>query len=276
MNQYLKSKKIGFIGTGNLAQAMMKGMIESNIVPADKIYASNRSIGKLQKITDTFGIHSMSSNEDLIESVDIVILAMKPQDLISAIEPISRIFQPNQIIISLAAGVRMDTLQGHLPDCRIVRLMPNTPSLIGKGVLGYLPGDEDEGLESTIEDLFKSLGLVLKMETEDQLEALTVAAASGTGFVFELMMYFQDWLIEHDFDPKMASQMIIDTFLGAAMLAKQSPESSIEELQNRVASRKGVTAAGLQSMRELELERALRISFEKAAMRNSEIAREMK
>ena len=103
-----------------------------------------------------------------------------------------------------------------------------------------------------------------------------VASSSGTGFIFELMMYWQDWIEEHGFEPKIAREMIIETFLGTTMLAKQSGETQFEELQARVASRKGVTVAGLESMRELEIERALRISFEKAAMRNSEIARGMK
>jgi pyrroline-5-carboxylate reductase len=102
-----------------------------------------------------------------------------------------------------------------------------------------------------------------------------VACSSGTGFIFEMMLYWQEWLEEHGFDGEVARRMTTETFLGASLLATQSKES-IDELQARVTSKKGVTAAGLQSMRELEIERALRISFEKAAMRNKEIGRETK
>lgn len=277
MNQYLKTRTIAFLGAGNMAQAIIRGLLEKNLIQPQRIVASNRSPGKLQKLSEQFGIKTAGSNEELVEQADILILSVKPQDLLAAIEPISQAFVQDQIVISLASGARMQTLEKLLPQCRLVRLMPNTPSLIGRGVIGYLMNDEDDsGLESVIEDLFSGLGHVIKVADEDQLEALMVAASSGPGFLFELMMYWQDWIIEHGFDAETAKTMTIETFVGAALLAAESKQVPLEELQNRVASRKGVTAAGLQSMRELEIERALRISFEKAALRNSEIAREMK
>lgn len=277
MNQYLKSRTIGFLGAGNMAQAIIRGLLEKELVRPDHIVASNRSPGKLQKLNEQYGIRTAGSNEELAEQADILIISVKPQDLLTAIEPISQAFVQDQIIISLAAGARMQTLEKLLPQCRLVRLMPNTPSLIGRGVIGYLMNDdEDTGLESMVEDLFQGLGRVIKVADEDQLEALMVAASSGPGFIFELMMYWQDWILEHGFDAEAARIMTIETFVGAALLAAESKTVALEELQNRVASRKGVTAAGLQSMRELEIERALRISFEKAALRNSEIARDMK
>jgi len=153
--------------------------------------------------------------------------------------------------------------------------MPNTPSLIGRGVIGYLLNEDDEAMEATVEDLFQPLGRVIQVNDEDQFEALMVSCSSGTGFVFEMMTYWQDWIEEHGFSDEEARMMTIETFVGASLLAAQSREK-VEELQARVTSKKGVTAAGLQSMRELEIERALRISFEKSAMRNKEMAREIK
>lgn len=276
INSFLATRQIGFLGAGNMSQAMIRGLLQNPGMRPEKIWVTNRSPGKLQKVVDQFQIRGAPSNEELVESSDIVVLAMKPQDLLTAIEPIARSFHDRQIVVSLAAGVRMTTLEKHLPHCRLVRLMPNTPSLIGRGILGYLANEDDEAVESLIEDLFAPLGKVLAMNDEDQLEALTVAAAAGTGFIFELMLYWQDWLLEHDFDPETARAITVETFFGASALAENSRDLSIEELQNRVASRKGVTAAGLQSMRELEIERALRISFEKTALRNSEISRSHK
>ncbi|MBX3040760.1 MAG: pyrroline-5-carboxylate reductase [Bdellovibrionaceae bacterium] len=277
MNQFLKSRTIGFLGAGNMAQAMIRGLLETDFIVPQRVLVSNRSPGKLQKLTEQFGVTTSRSNEELVEQADIVIISVKPQDLLAAIEPISRAFLEGQIVICLAAGVRMETLEKLLPQCRIVRLMPNTPALIQRGLLGYLLNDdEDDALEGIVEDLFAPLGRVVKMADEEQFEAFMVACSSGTGFMFELMMYWQDWILEHGFDPEVAKAITIETFVGASLLAAESDQVSIEELQNRVASRKGVTAAGLQSMRELEIERALRISFEKAALRNSEIARELK
>lgn len=267
--------KVGFIGVGNLAQAIIKGLVENKTLPPSHIFASNRSPGKLQKVVEAYGIQAMATNEDVINTCDVVILAMKPQDLSTAIDSISSAFSDRQIVISLAAGVNLRSLEKRLPQCRIVRLMPNTPSLISRGVLGYvLSDDEDTALPTVVEDLFSPLGYVLGVEDEDQFEALMISCSSGTGFVFELMTYWQDWIEERGFEPAVARKMTVETFLGAAMLAAQSKDSPLEDLQNKVTSKKGITAAGLQSMRELETERTLRISFEKAALRNQELAKE--
>ncbi|WP_347356010.1 pyrroline-5-carboxylate reductase [Bdellovibrio sp.] len=275
MNPLLKSQKVGFLGAGNMAQAMIKGLIEGGL-PAKNIYASNRSEGKLHKLAETYHINPVLSNDELVEKCDIIILAIKPQDLLNALEPVTRSFDEHKVVISVAAGIRMEKLERYVQGARLARVMPNTPSLIGRGVIGYLLNDdEDGGLEATVEDLFTPLGRVIHVGDEDQFEALMVSCSSGTGFVFEMMMYWQDWIEEHGFSAEEARLMTIETFVGASLLAAQAREG-VEDLQARVTSKKGVTAAGLQSMRELEIERALRISFEKAAMRNKEMAREIK
>jgi len=267
--------KVGFLGVGNLAQAIIKGLVENKTLPPSHIFGANRSPGKLQKATEAYGIKALSTNEEVVNTCDVVILAMKPQDLAAAIDPISSAFSEGQIVISLAAGITLRTLEKKLPQCRIVRLMPNTPSIISRGVLGYvLSDDEDTALPTVVEDLFSPLGYVLGVEDEEQFDALMISCSSGTGFVFELMTYWQDWIEERGFEPAVARKMTIETFLGAAMLAAQSKDVPIEDLQNKVTSKKGVTAAGLQSMRELETERTLRVSFEKAALRNQELAKE--
>lgn len=275
MNPLLKSQKIGFLGAGNMAQAMIKGLVEGGF-PAKNIYASNRSEGKLHKLAETYKINPIFNNDDLVDTCDIIILAIKPQDLLLALEPVTRSFDEHKIVISVAAGIRMEKLERYIQGARLARVMPNTPSLIGRGVIGYLLNDdEDGGLEATVEDLFAPLGRIIQVHDEDQFEALMVSCSSGTGFVFEMMMYWQDWIEEHGFSVEEARMMTIETFVGASLLAAQAREG-VEDLQARVTSKKGVTAAGLQSMRELEIERALRISFEKAAMRNKEMAREIK
>lgn len=266
--------KVGFIGVGNMAQAIIKGLIEGKVLGPTSIFGSNRSAGKLQKMAESYGIRSASTNEELVESCDVVILSTKPQDLAAAIDPIAASFSDKQIVISLAAGVTLDTLEQKLPECRIVRLMPNTPSLIGRGVIGYVTNSDDDFINTLVEDLFSSLGYVLRVEDETQFEALTVSCSSGTGFVFELMMYWQDWIEERGFEPEVARKMTVETFLGASLLAAQSNGTPLEDLQSKVSSKKGITAAGLQSMRELEIERTLRYSFEKAALRNQELAKE--
>ncbi len=273
MDQHFKLPyKVGFLGTGNLAQAMIKGLLENKVLPPERIFGSNRSPGKLQKL-EALGIKVVAQNEELINNCDVIVVATKPQDLIAALEPIGSLMLQNQIVISLAAGISLKTLQSKTPQCRVVRLMPNTPSIISKGVLGYVSNTTDGTTDTIVEDLFSSLGYVIKVEDEEKLESLSVACAAGTGFVFELMLYWQEWLEEHGFATDVSRKMTVETFLGAAMLASMNKDSSIDDLLAKVASKKGITQAGLESMRELEIERALRYSFEKAALRNQELAK---
>ncbi len=267
-------RKIGFIGTGHMGQAMIQAFIESGRVPASKIYATNRSDGKLKKMQEQYGINVVATNEQLIDAVEIVIIAVKPQDLAAMLEPIASTFLASHIVISLAAGFSLRSLQKLLPEVKaMIRVMPNTPATIRRAVLGYCLGKDASTYGPMVEDLFSPLGLVVPAPEGELFQALTVAAASGPGFVFELMQYWQEWMEEHGFEPDVARQMVVQTFLGAAELAVKNKDMSLHDLQDRVVSKKGVTAAGLQSMRELEIERALRYSFEKAVLRDSEIER---
>jgi pyrroline-5-carboxylate reductase len=276
-NPLLKSMKIGFVGAGNMTQALIKGLIDSKEFKTDNILVSNRTPGKLLKLSEQYQVQTRSHNQEIINDCDVIVLAVKPQDLVGAMEGLTGLFRDNQTIISLAAGISFNQLQKLIPAGRLVRLMPNTPSLIGRGIIGYMSRTKnDDFISDLIQDLFGSLGSVIKVETEDQFDALMISCSSGTGFVFELMMYWQDWIEERGFAPEVARQMTIETFVGASLLAAQSNGTEIEELQSRVTSKKGVTAAGLQSLRELEVERAVRISFEKAAMRSDEISRSFK
>lgn len=270
------TNSIGFMGCGNMAQAIIKGLIDNKVIPAQKIYVSNRSPGKPIKLRDQYGINIANSNEELVEQVQVVVLAMKPQDLLAAIDPLGGIFSEKQIVISLAAGIKLNTLKKHLPLLRWIRMMPNTPTLIGKGLVGYFTDQADSYLDTLVEDLFKPLGQTTKLKDEDQFESFMVACSSGVGFVYEMMIYWQDWMIEYGFDEDVAQNLTLETFLGASQLARASGNLTLEELQNRVASKKGVTEAGLQSMRDSEIERSLRVAFEKAGLRNQEMAKLLK
>lgn len=268
--------KVGFIGVGNISQALIKALVESKTLSGSQIYGSNRSPGKLQKAVDHWGIHGLPTNEEVIDAADIIVLAVKPQDFSAAIDPIANSITSKQIVISLAAGIDLKSLKKRLPEARIVRATLNTPSNIQQGVVAYMTASADPGVVSVVEDLFSSVGIVQAMKDEEQFESLLIASSSGVGFVYEFMMYFQDWIMERGIDEKAARQVVVETFRGAASLAQREPDVGLEELQRRVTSKKGITLAGLESMRELEIERALRYSFEKAALRNQELAKDHK
>ncbi len=267
---HVRGKKIGIIGIGNMGQAIMKGLLDSKKVEAENLFVTNRSDGKVEKVKKLYNVQSFRTNEELIDHCQIIIIAVKPQDMQEALEPCHSAFGDHHVVISLAAGMDFTSLRRLIPHGHLTRVMMNTPVLIRQGVIGYCP--QNDLYELMMNDLFSPLGTVIKLEDGDPFEAFTVASASGTGFIFELMNYWQDWIEEHNVSPEVARQIIVQTFLGTAALAQVSTES-LEELQNKVTSRKGMTAAGLESMRSLEIEGLLRMSFGKAAQRSRELNR---
>lgn len=269
----IRLQKIGFMGFGNMSQALVRTFIDKGGVDPKRIFVTNRSEKKLIKAEKEFGVQVLQNNEELLEKCDIVFLAMKPQDMLEAIEPLNSDFLASHLVVSLAAGISIDQLQGVLPNCnKIARVMPNTPAQISEAVIGLAMNNGAKMHSTTLIELFSYVGSVFEIEEGESFEALTVACGSGIGFIFEIMIYWQEWLEEHGFEKEDAKKLTLQTFKGASLLADHLP-ISVEEMQSKVVSKKGVTAAGLDSMRELEIERALRYSFEKAVLRDRELGR---
>lgn len=268
-------EKIGFIGAGNMCQALIEGWLSQGLTDATSLFASNRTPGKLKKLNENFKVHACATNEEVVNACDVVIVAVKPQDLVNAVEPIASAFTPNQIVISLAAGISLARLKKLLPQCpHMARLMANTPARIMRGTFGYCAPTANLLVDRFMERMFQPLGLIVRLEEGEMFEAFTVATSAGVGFVFEFMVYWQEWLEERGIDSELAQKMTIQTFSGASELAFRSLPQSLEELQAKVTSKKGITAAGLESMREFEIERLLRYSFEKSALRDRELSQD--
>ena len=266
-------ENVGFIGAGNMCQALVEGWLSQKLLEPQEIFASNRTPGKLKRLADDFKIQACGTNEEVIEKSDVVVLAIKPQDLEAAVEPIASAFGEDQIVISLAAGISLRKLKALIPQCRnLVRLMANTPAKVKKGAFGYCLPAPNIRVERWMERMFQPLGYTIKLDEGDQFQAFAVASSAGVGFVYELMIYWVEWLEERGIDAETAQQITLHTFLGAGELALRSEPHNLGELQARVTSKKGITAAGLDSMRELEIERLLRYSFEKSALRDQELS----
>lgn len=268
----LKTKKIGILGCGNLGQAVLGAVIESGLVPRENFFITNRMERKSAKLAEEFGVNALHTNEELVDQCEVVIIGVKPQDLYQALEPIASSFHDGHTILSLAAGIPLSALAELIPNTRsIVRVMPNTAARAKRSVIGCAATAAAQSQMGWIKPLLETMGYVVPVEDGEMMEAIVVGASSGIGFVFELMIYWKEWLEERGIDPETAKKITVQVFSGAARLAEDNARTSLEELQRKVTSTKGVTAAGLDSMRELEIERALRYSFEKAAMRDKEL-----
>ena len=273
VNFSLKDKKIGFIGMGNMGQAILRGLISSDTLEAENIYIHNRTEGKMQKMVSLYGCHACSTSEELVESADIIILATKPQDLLELLEPLRTAFNEDKVVISLAAGIQLSTLRKYIEGAHIARVMTNTPIFICKAVIGFCLATPDIIVENLVKKLFSPLGYVVSLDEGDPFSAFTVAVSSGSGFLFEVMQYWQDWIQENGIEEEEAKKIVLETFLGTAELAKSEKNLNFQQLTEKVTSKKGVTAAGLASMRELELEGILRMSFNKAVMRDHDLGK---
>jgi pyrroline-5-carboxylate reductase len=263
------------VGAVNMCSTLSEGWLAKSLVTPQDLLASNRTEGKLKKLDEQWSVKARATNEELVDQSNVVILAVKPQDLFAAIEPIASTFRPDQIVISLAAGVPLRRLKKILPPgTHLARVMANTPAKVMKGTFGYCTVGTDLIVDRFMERMFKPLGFTVRLEEGEAFEAFTVATSSGVGFIFEMMTYWQEWLEERGIEPALAQQMTVNTFSGASELALRSGAQSLSELQAKVTSKKGVTAAGLESLRELEMERLLRISFEKAALRDRELSQD--
>ncbi len=273
----LRGKKVGFVGTGNMGQAMIRALVESGVLEAKDIYASNRGFKKLNKVVEAYGVNPVEDPEDLTDICDIIVLATKPQDLFAAIEPFQMEFHSGHLVISLAAGIQLESLSRVLENVvSIARVMPNTPSRIRRGVVGYCVSEGAEHSADIVEELLRPMGLVVRVQEGENFEAFTVAAASAPGFIFEMMEIWKEWLEDYDFDEEEARQIVVHTFSGTAELARRESAVSLSELQHQVTSKGGVTEAGLLSMREMELDRLFRVSFEKAILKDRELGGQVK
>src|SRR5262249_12867003 len=158
------------------------------------VFAANRTPGKLKKLVENSKIRECATNEELVDESNVVILSMKPQDLVAAVEPISSTFRPDQIVISIAAGIPLSRLKKLLPQCKhIARMMANTPARINRGTFGYCTPGNDLIVDRFMERMFQPLGLTVRLEEGEPFEAFAVATSAGIGFIYELMIYWQEW-----------------------------------------------------------------------------------
>lgn len=269
MHSFLKQKKIGFIGAGNMTRSLVSGLSLNKDIDLNKIFIANRTQIKAKNLADRLGVKASKHVDELLEEVDIVVIAIKPQDLPEFIDSYGKSFTEDQLILSLCAGIKLADLQDQLPDVQgVARLMPSTTCEFGSGVLGVY--SETEALSLEIEEYFESVGSVQIAEDEDALDGVMISAASGVGFILEIMQIWSEWLGDMGFDQANADEITKMSFAGVGEMLKKS-DKTFAQMQAEVTSKKGVTLAGLEGMRLANLDEALNKGFEAALKRNKEL-----
>ena len=241
------NKKITFIGAGNMARALAQGLLE-NDYPAQLITMSNRSHEKLQFFAEQ-GIHVTQDNKAAVKYADIIILAVKPDQLESVCRQIADAISKRAIIVSVAARVTTDALQKWFgDDCAIVRAMPNTGVAVSAGVTGLFADDEvSEEDQEIVEELFAVMSMVVWLEDESLLATVTALSGSGIAYYFRFMELMQEEAVRLGLPDDVARFMVAETALGAAKLVLESDED-IATLRRHVTSPKGSTEQALAVM----------------------------
>lgn len=259
---------IGFIGGGNMAEAMIKGMIAEGL---KDIIVSDPRTERRQELEQRYGVKTASSNVEVASSVEIVVLAVKPQVIDDVLEEIAGSVGEDTTVVSIAAGVTLAHLQDRLRSRKIVRVMPNTPSLVQEGMSVYSLCECFTGTEiDTVKSILMSIGKVLALP-EAKMNAVTALSGSGPGFIAFMVEAMIDAGESLGLTRDDAATLAVQTLLGTAQLLDTG--MTPERLREMVTSPGGTTAAGLSVMKERGLKDIIKAALTAARDRGEELGR---
>ena len=270
------SPTISFIGAGNMASAIIGGMLDSGFKAAN-IWVSAPYDNHLQSIRKQFGVSVPTDNRYCAEQADMVVLAVKPQVMASVCSDIAPVVQNTRpLMVSIAAGLEASTLDewlgGGLP---LVRVMPNTPSLVGKGAAGLYANDQVKEKQKTmVESVFNSIGSALWVEDESLLHAVTALSGSGPAYFFLMLEALEEAATDAGIAGETARALAIQTMAGAAEMAGRS-EHDPGQLKRNVMSPGGTTEQAIQTFEEGGMRDLVKKAYSAAYKRSGEMAKEL-
>jgi pyrroline-5-carboxylate reductase len=242
------NKKIAFIGSGTMAEAMIRGLLTQKIVTADQIVAAGPRADRGQRLHDKHGIHITVDNTQAAEDGQIVVLSVKPQVLKVVLPEIRGHLRRQDLVLSIIAGTPIERIANGLAHAAVVRAMPNTPAQIGQGITVWTDTPEvSDGQQAQAKTILSSLGEEIYVDDEDYLDMATALSGSGPGYVFLLMEALIDAGVHMGFSRRVAGQLVFQTMRGSVEFAAQSGKH-VAELRNQVTSPGGTTAEALYHM----------------------------
>ena len=264
---------IGFIGAGNMASALIKGIFNSGIYSPEQINASDSDKNKIKDITAQYGIRGMLSNRELVRNSDIILLAVKPQVMAGVLEEIKEEIKNSHLVISIAAGITIKYIEGSLGhDIPIIRVMPNTPALIQKGMSAVTPNKNCTADHKALaEQILNAVSRTITVD-EKMMDAVTALSGSGPGFLFKIMECFVEAAEEQGFNKEMALLLITQTFLGSVTLANES-NLTLSQLREMVTSPGGTTEAGLAFLDKNNITDIIKGTIDTAKKRSIELGK---
>ncbi|MFO7582347.1 pyrroline-5-carboxylate reductase [Guyparkeria sp.] len=269
----MNATRIAFIGGGNMAAALIGGMLQNAPAGArPSIVVSEPDDERRRGLAERLDIETTADNAAALAGAQLVVLAVKPQMMQAVAEDLAPHVAAGQLVVSIAAGIPVSALQAWLDGHRaVVRAMPNTPSMVGCGATGLFAAEGVSAEQrSDAESLMRAVGVVQWLEEESQIDEITALSGSGPAYVFYLMESMQAAAEELGMEPAVARLLTLETVYGAAKLALAADESPAE-LRRRVSSPGGTTE---RAIRELD-ESGVREAFGRAVRASRDRSREL-
>ena len=264
--------KLAIIGAGSMSEALISGIVSSKMSETTDIIVTNRgNENRLIELQERNGINYSFDLEKVIGNADVIILAMKPKDVREATLQWKDYLSERTLLISVLAGVSMDSLQ-RLIDQKvpIARAMPNTSAMVGKSATGIaLNSFVVDTQKQFVLDLFKTVGLVTVVE-EEQLDAITGLSGSGPAYIYYLVEAMEKGGLKIGLDREVANELIVQTLIGAAEMIAVSSKSP-QELRKNVTSPGGTTEAGLRILEQFDVQNAFISCIEEATAQSKKM-----
>lgn len=267
----MKSKRIAFLGGGNMAEAILGGCLAGGLSMEKNLVASDVSAARRVLLSDKYGIETTADNAAAVRKADVVVLAVKPQQAAEALASALGALTGHQLLISICAGLPTSALEAQVP-ARVVRAMPNLPALVRQGVTAICGGARATASDLDLaEILFSTVGVVVRLR-ENRMNEVTALSGSGPGYVFAFIEALEQTAAEMGIEPALARKMALSTVRGAVELALQTGEAPAK-LRRRVSSKGGTTLAGLAAMEAGGFSAAVAAGMKAARARAAELAR---
>jgi pyrroline-5-carboxylate reductase len=272
----MKQCKVAFIGGGNMARSLIGGLIADGF-DAENIHVADPVADCLASLSAQFRVKTFTDNADAIRDCQVVIMAVKPQQLQTVTKALSAAWDKDTLLISVAAGIRIDALQRWLEhdNAAIVRAMPNTPALVQTGATALFANNfVSEEQHELAEAILRSVGIALWLDDEAKMDAVTALSGSGPAYFFLIMEAMEFAAVEMGLDEKTAHLLCLQTALGASKMAMESDESA-QVLRERVTSPGGTTERALHELEDGGLRGLFENALVAAALRSRELANQL-
>lgn len=264
----LSVKTIGFIGAGNMGGAILHGLINRKVAAPEQVFVFDKFEQKAAEIAERYGVHQAASNEEVVQKSDIVVLAVKPQDLADTAAQFKKKLKPSHVVISILAGMSCERLRsclGAVPS--VIRAMPNLGAQVGESFTA-VAGDSQEAL-GLAEAVLGACGKTVRLE-ERYFDLITALSGSGPAYFFLLMELMAEKAVSAGLPEEVSRMLAVQTAVGAALLARESSENP-GLLRQRVTSKGGTTEAALRHLEEKDIRSSFLDAFEAAAKRSLEL-----